>query len=113
MVNNQIQISEFRGLEEFYLVGREPDAFGCGCCHEWDGPETGVVEFQVNKEAEELEEVREVEGVNKNKEKDKPSLSNRVVRDVLAAFKGIREADETWHAPEVKLVRLKRDGVIV
>jgi hypothetical protein len=117
MINNQIQISELRNLEEFYLVGRKPDFTGCGCCHSWDGPERGVVEFETDEEAEERKQGEEGKASSKEEKKEEKkemsSFSARVVRDVLAEFENIKKEDETWQAPEVKLVRLKRNGVII
>jgi len=118
MINNQIQISDFGNLEEFYLIGREPDFSGCGCCHSWDGPERGVVGFEADEEAEERKEGKEGKASSKEEKKEgkknkRSSFSARVVRDVLAEFENIKKEDEAWQVPEVKLVRLKRNGVII
>jgi len=118
MINNQIQISDFGNLEEFYLIGREPDFTGCGCCHSWDGPERGVVGFEADEEAEERKEGKEGKASSKEEKKEgkknkRSSFSARVVRDVLAEFENIKKEDEAWQVPEVKLVRLKRNGVII
>lgn len=46
VINNYMPIWEFRNLREVVLVQRLPDYTGCGCCHELDEPERGVVGFR-------------------------------------------------------------------
>jgi hypothetical protein len=96
-INNQIQIDQFKNLEEFLLVTREPDAMGCGCCHEFEGPEEGVPDFK--------EFGKTAEGEKRYFE--------RGVRDVLKEFERIKESDPEWKAPSVRFVQIMRDGVLV
>jgi hypothetical protein len=96
-INNQIQIDQFKNLEEFLLVTREPDEMGCGCCHEFHGPERGVPDFMEFDERGEGEK----------------RYFERGVRDVVAEFEKITERDPEFKAPEVRFVQIKRDGVLV
>jgi hypothetical protein len=93
MINNQVTIGEFRGLEEFLLVEREPDETGCGCCHEFDGPEEGVVSFG---------------------EKDKQDKHDkRRLYRCKKVYKAATKGDKEWKIPSMRFVRLLRDGIIV
>jgi 2EXR family len=96
-INNQIQIDGFRNLEELLLVTREPDETGCGCCHEFDGPETGVPTFM------------EFDG----KGEGEKGYFERGVKDCVAEFERIGEGNAGWKAPEVRFVQIMRDGVLV
>jgi hypothetical protein len=89
-INNQVQIGEFRGLEEFLLVRREPDETGCGCCHEFDGPEKGVVSFG-------------------GEEKQSERNLNRCKK----VFEAVSQGDKEWKIPSMRFVHLLRDGNIV
>jgi hypothetical protein len=96
-INNQIQIDGFRNLAELLLVTREPDEAGCGCCHEFDGPERGVPTFMEFEERDEGEK----------------GYFERGVKDCVAEFERIKEGDAGWKAPEVRFVQIMRDGVLV
>jgi 2EXR family len=96
-INNQIQIDGFKNLEELLLVTREPGELGCGCCHEFEGPEKGVPEF-----------VGFVDGNEGSK-----GYFERGISDCLVEFMKIKELDADWNAPEVRFVQLKRDGVLI
>jgi hypothetical protein len=89
-INNQVQIGEFRALEEFLLVRREPDETGCGCCHDFDGPEKGVVSF-----AEEEKQ------------------SERSLNRCKKVFEVVSQGDKEWKIPSMRFVHLLRDGIIV
>jgi 2EXR family len=97
-INNQIHIDEFKNLEELLLITREPDSFGCGCCHEFDGPEKGVPEF--------------IEFGKTGKTSWGPYFEN-CLRDCEKEFARIQEKDAEWKAPKVRFVRLMRDGIII
>jgi hypothetical protein len=89
-INNQVRVGEFRGLEEFLLVQREPDELRCGCCYEFSGPELGVVSF--GEQGEQFEQgVRECKGV----------------------FKRVGQGNKEWEIPSVKFVDLLRDGALI
>ena len=94
-INNQIHIDQFKNLEEMLLVTREPDEAGCGCCHEFDGPETGMPEFAEYEDG------------------DGEDYFERAFKDCAKEFEKIKGQDEEWNAPEVRFVQLKRDGVLV
>jgi hypothetical protein len=89
----------FKNLEELLLVTRKPDKLGCGCCHEFDGPEKGVPEFA------ELEDGAMNKGSKKYFEKG--------VEECERVFAKIKLENPEWRAPKARFVRLKRDGVIV
>jgi hypothetical protein len=88
-INSKIRISKFKNLKELVLVERLPDFTGCGCCHEFDGPEEGLVGFR--------EQV----------------LNEKWVNDCKREFTRIKESDPTWKEPEVRFVDLLRDGVLI
>jgi hypothetical protein len=83
MINNYIQIDGFRNLREVVLVKRLPDYSGCGCCHEFDGPEGGVVGFK------ELEDDDDYGSQDEKMEgRDSHKLSTEQAEET--------EAGETW-----------------
>jgi len=88
-INNQIRISKFKNLKELVLVERLPDFTGCGCCHEFDGPEKGVVSFR------------------------EQALKEKWVNDCKREFKRIKESNPNWKEPEVRFVELLRDGELI
>lgn len=89
-INNQIQINEFPNLEEFLLVTRKPDETGCGCCHEFNGPEEGKIEF-VSEPGD--------------------SYYTNGLGYVKSMFEEIKAKDEKWNVPKVaRFVQLKRGG---
>lgn len=89
-INNQIKLSEFGNLREFWLVRRRPDKMGCGCCHDFDGPEEGEVQLV-----------------------DMKGGYERRLGDVVRAFGKIREKDSGWKTPEFKFMQLMRNGAFV
>lgn len=118
-INNYIQIDEFRNLKEVVLVQRLPDHTGCGCCHEFNGPEEGVAGFRdvALRESEggdgeleegEIEEAEETEGEVQQTRK-RPTMSE----DCMEEFARIHERDPGWRIPSVKKMDLTRDGVII
>lgn len=94
-VNGQIQVDAWMGLETFYLVGRDPRG-GCGCCLEFEGAERGVVGF---------------EGFGEGDEDEGGKYREIVKEDVRVVFEGIEAKDSMWKVPELKMVKLMRDGV--
>ena len=88
MVNGQMQISEWAGLEELVLVRRKPDRTGCGCAHEF-GEERGRVGFRdyVPREG-----------------------NGTLVEHVRSVFEWVRRRDKGWRVPRVRFVHLMRDG---
>jgi hypothetical protein len=111
-INNQIQISEFRGLEEFYLVSRKPDFSGCGCCHDFEGPDRGVLGFEVDPR-EPVGEEGEGEGEEARRRDNRRTFRDNVRDGVEEQFGKIREKDPEWRTPELKFVKVMRDGVEV
>lgn len=67
---------------------RLPDYIGCGCCHEFDGPEEGVVAFR------------------------EPVLNERWSH-YKEEFKKIKERNHTWKVPRVRSVDLLRSGEVI
>lgn len=84
-------------MQELLLVTREPDELGCGCCHEFDGPEKGIPEFAEFEDGSEATK----------------GYFGRGVKDCIGEFERIKERDPKWNAPELRFVQLKRDGVLV
>ena len=89
-INNQIELSEFRNLSEFWLIWRRPDETGCGCRHRFNVHEQGEVSFL-----------------------DAERNSERHLKDAGKAFEKIRKQDPKWKTPEVKFMRLMRNGALV
>jgi 2EXR family len=123
MINFYIQIDEFRNLREVVLVQRLPDFTGCGCCHEFDGPEKGLVGFrevgEENKEDGELEEgeIDENKVAEEEAEVDEEAVEARkrmtMSDDAMEVFLAIREQDPGYSIPSVREVDLMRDGVLI
>jgi hypothetical protein len=111
-INNQIQISEFKGLEEFYLVSRKPDFSGCGCCHDFEGPDRGVLGFEVDPR-EPVTDGDEGEGEEARRRDNRRTFRDNVKDGVEEQFGKIRENDPRWQTPELKFVKVMRDGVEV
>jgi hypothetical protein len=89
-----LEICEFKNLEEVVLVVRDP-GFPCPCFPLFvDGPERGVLEF-----------VRIAEAESEYYEKAMESM-----RDY---FESILQGDPERKIPELKVMRAKRDGVLV
>ena len=115
-INHYIQIDEFRNLREVMLVQRLPDYTGCGCCHEFDGPEEGVAGFKeiVESEDEDEEDGAEVsEGTAAAVEVEKQKRRRTMSEDCVEEFLAIHERDPKWRIPNVREVDLTRDGVII
>jgi len=113
-INDQIQISEFKGLEEFYLVSRNPDHSGCGCCHEFEHPDSGVLGFEVDPG----KPVRDMGDGDGDEEKRRLGKNMRTFRDkvrdgVDEQFGKIREKDLEWRTPELRFMKVMRDGVAI
>lgn len=119
-INHYIQIDEFRNLREVMLVQRLPDHTGCGCCHEFDGPEEGVAGF---KEIEEIEDDDEdedegddaevSEGAGAAVEVEKQQKRRTMSEDCVEEFLAIHKRDPKWRIPSVREVDLTRNGVII
>lgn len=106
-INHQIQISEFGGLEQFYLVHRRSDSTGCGCCHGFSGPDHGVLGFKPDDDTQEKDSKLEEKMKPRNKFREMVSTS------ILAEFENIKKRDPTWSIPELKFVDLTRDDVLI
>lgn len=126
MINLYIQIDEFKNLREVVLVQRLPDHTGCGCSHEFDGPEEGLAGFrEVWEDDDNKHEDVEVEkgdiDENKGGEEDGEPEGNVVERrkrstmseDAMEVFLKIREKDPEYRIPSVREVDLMRDGVLI
>ena len=118
MLNEQVTISDFGGLEEFLFVSRDTGG-ECGCCMSWDGPEEGRVEF-VEGKAEDKEEklgeaiiVEREQGVEGEGEENDETDMDQYMKEVHERFEAIRNLDPDWKTPEFRFVQLKRDGKLV
>jgi hypothetical protein len=139
MINLYIHIDEFRNLKEILLVQREPDSTGCGCCHDFDGPEDGVASFRdcdewaevgADVEQEEAERgdseiknlgwsditesaserIAAVEGEEET-EAEAPMRRPTMVEEAMEVLFEIHEQDPAYSVPVVREVDLLRDGI--
>jgi hypothetical protein len=106
-------------------VQRLPDYTGCGCCHEFEGPEEGVVGFRAigerggegeDEDGEEGEVEDDVEGEEVDEE-DEDLVGSRkrttMSEDAMEVFLTIREKDPGYSIPTLKEMDLTRDGVLI
>lgn len=137
LINNYVQIDEFKNLREVVLVKRLPDYTGCGCCHEFEGPEEGLAGFRefgeegdeeekqwVVEEAEEIAKFMgtavsvggngtegEVDGEAQSAQQERKRLS--MSEECMNVFITIHERDPGWRIPNVREVDLTRDGFLI
>lgn len=89
-----LEIHEFRNLEEVVVVVRDP-GFPCVCFWPvFEGPEKGGLEFV------------EAEGVE-------DGSCETVIENVRYYFEGLIRDDSGRELPVVKVMRAKRDGVLI
>jgi hypothetical protein len=89
-----LEICEFKNLEEVVLVVREP-GFPCICFPLFvDGPERGELEFVRIERAE-------------------SGYYEKAMQSVRNYFESIIQGDPERKIPELKVMRAKRDGVLV
>ncbi|EPE28011.1 hypothetical protein GLAREA_04802 [Glarea lozoyensis ATCC 20868] len=99
-INGQVQIDEWRGLEEFYFIFRLPDSMGCGCAHDFEREnEKGVPEFR---------EVDRRIGLVRDGEE---ILRRTGDFGVVEQLEEIKKGDGEWQMPEFIMRDLWRDGV--
>ncbi len=87
-----IQVDSYGDLGELVWVERAGEK--CGCCMEWDGEETGEVRFEAIGE-----------------EERRRKFWVKVEMDTREVFEDIRKRNGRWRVPELRFVKLLRDGV--
>ena len=94
-IENQSKIDELRNLEEFVLVTRELDDYG----RDFRGDSVSLYE-----------------GVPEFVEYPDGSLHRDLeicMKHCMTEFERIKRLDAKWRVPEVRFVKLRRDGVFV
>ena len=96
-IENGIKIAGFGNLEEFLLVTRERHDTGRPFRREFMNSQKGLPKFE--EYADDDRNVQfDLEGE---------------LKDCIAEFERIKVLDSAWKMPEIRYLRLKRDGVIV
>lgn len=99
-INDEIELDKFSNLEELLLIERMTHEHRCGCYRypNHKRPENGVPEFV------ELGELRE-EGYR--------NYYDMALTKVAEGFQKFREKDPDCKLPSVRVVKMRRDGILV
>jgi hypothetical protein len=117
-LNGQVEVDKMRHLEEVLMVERLPGPSGCGCCHEFDRPEHGLITFVYDVDGKQRPVLRAdqimVPGeVVTGKEflEGWSNFDEKRLGDLQKQFHSIEARDPTWERPRtVRFASLLRDG---